>query len=184
MASDQINRKGFTLIEVLVGLAVAGMLAAIIASVIGRSIVSSQALLDQEKLGTQKTTLRTIMHRDIKSMILLSELTPVSEGFILHTGHNTLIPSSLPVEVSWIFSHGEIVRTEQNIDLDYSKQQVLSTGMRSFSLDLFCPVQGRWLGLDNWLAGQNRPQPAALRLKLDLEGSSQIEIIEHLPGHE
>lgn len=185
MASNQVIRPaGFSLVEILVGLAVAGMLTAMLASVAGQSIVSSQALLEQESMDRQKTTLRKILHRDLKNMLWGSRIEPDSQGFNLQTGHNTLISSSLPMEVSWRFQPDEIVRTEQNADLDYHKKQILSTGLNSFSLDIYCHVQKRWIPLDHWLMARQRPHPGALRLKLDLDNISQLEIIEYLPGHE
>ena len=184
MAPEEVIRsQGFTLVEILVGLAVAGMLAAVIASVMGQTLFSSRVLLEQERVDVQKTTFRKILHRDVKNMLWQSGIEPTSEGFNLLTGHNTLISSSLPVEVSWIFARGDIVRIEYNADLDYLKKQVLSTRIKFISLDMFCPVQGRWLGLDNWITGQDRPGPGALRLRLDPGDNSKIEIIEHLPDH-
>lgn len=184
MAQDQITRHGFTLVEIIVGLAVAGMLAAIVASVMGRGIVASQGLLAQEEMDRQKVTLRTILHRDIKGITVQSGLAPAPEGFTLQTGHNTLVSSSLPVEVSWSFSGNKIVRTEQNKELDYYREQVLTAGLESFSMDLFCPVHALWLDLDRWLMGQDRPHPLALRLNIGLSSAAFFEIVEHLPVHE
>lgn len=185
MAKAQITRlAGFSLVEILVALAVAGILSAMLASIVGQSLVSSRALMEQQNMDRQKTTLRKILHRDFKEILWESSLKPTAQGFELQTGHNTLIPSSLPMLVSWRFASDEIIRTEQNPDLDYLKKQTLSTRLNSFSMDIYCPVQKRWIPHDSWLMAKQRPAPGALRLLLDLDNMPQLEIIEHLQSHE
>ncbi|MCA1743034.1 MAG: type II secretion system protein J [Desulfonatronovibrio sp.] len=185
MAKAQITRlAGFSLVEILVALTVAGILSAMLASIVGQSLVSSQALMEQQGMDRQKITLRKILHRDLNEMLWASSLEPTPQGFELKTGHNTLIASSLPMQVSWNFTSNEIIRTEQNPDLDYLKKQTLSTRLNSFSMDIYCPVQKRWIPHDNWLMAKQRPAPGALRLELDLDNIPHLKIIEHLQGHD
>jgi len=185
MACPGINRtSGFTLIEVLVSLALAGILVSIIAGVMGQGILTSQALLRESRSETEKTVLRRLLHRDIKNMIWNSSLEPTPEGFRIKTGHNTLIPCSLPVEALWIFSNGKITRFEENKDLSYEKSHVLSRELKSFDLEFLTLEDKRWVGLESWLMSQDMSGPRAVRMSLGIGKNTSFEIVEHLPLHE
>ncbi len=175
---------GFTLVELLVGLAVVGILASMIASIMGQGILTSEALMRQSRGETQKTVLRRILHRDIKSMAQGSNIEAVSEGFRILTGHNTLTVSPLPVQVQWSFSHGKITRLERCDDLSYEKEQVLSPELKTFELEFLSPRDNRWTHLNAWLMASDRPAPPAMKLKLEYNDGTTFQMVEHLPPHE
>ncbi len=186
LACIQVRRldRGFTLVELLVGLVVAGVLAAMIASLMGESILSSTTLLRRGQEGAEKTTLRRILHRDIKHMQWASTLDPAADGFSLQSGHNMLLAQALPMEVTWIFAEGRIVRREENFALQYSQEQVLLRDLEACKLELMPSNEERWIELDFWLTGKTQKQPRALRLTLVFNGGQQIKIVEHVPEKE
>ncbi|WP_291321885.1 type II secretion system protein [Desulfonatronospira sp.] len=176
--------SGFTLVEVLVGLAVAGVLAAMLASIMGNSIFSSQELLKKSSEEHQKTVLRRIIHRDIKHMQWQTGLEPTSSGFRMVTGHNTLVSASIPMQVSWDFRDGKVIRIEENQDLEYSREQVLSHKLESLNIAFMSSQDQRWIEHQSWLMGTNRPYPRALRLRMVFGEEVGFEIVEHIPGHD
>lgn len=185
MACLQVSRSpGFTLLEVLVGLVLAGVLGAMIAATAKQNILSSQALLQQVPTETVKTTLRRILHRDIQNMQLGSRLQPTSQGFRLSSGHNLLLNASFPVSITWSFSQGELLRREENPELGYVKEQTLCSELSSFKLEFLPTGAERWVQHQAWLLDKERPDPAALRLQLDMSGRKQVRIIERVPRHE
>lgn len=173
--------RGFTLVEVLVAVALAGLLAAMIAGVMSRGILASEALLEHGEEESEKIVLRRILHRDFKAMDWGSGLEPTPEGFRLYTGHNMLLSSPLPVEVVWSFEEGEIVRREESPDLTYSREQTLYQDMDSVELEFLSLRDERWIPLDSWIRAPDRLYPRAVRLKLDFTGQDRFEIVEHLP---
>lgn len=175
---------GFTLVEILVGLTIVTIIGAMIASTTKQSILSSRALLHQGHSAAQKTVLRRILHRDIHNMLLDSSMEPTKRGFRFTSGHNLLIRSSLPVNIAWNFTQGELLRREEIPDLDYSQEQVLCPDLDSFELEFMPAGDIRWVGLEAWLLNKQRPAPAAVRLLLRVSGRSTWEIIERIPRRE
>ena len=175
---------GFTLVEILVGLAVAGILSAMLASVMGNSIYSSQALLEENKQTHQKTVLRRIIHRDLKNLQWQARVEPTSSGFRMLTGHNTLTSASIPMQVSWDFTEGRATRIEKSRELDYSREQILSRNMETIEIAFMSSQDQRWISHDTWLMGNSRPAPAALRLRISFNDSEYFEIVEHIPGND
>ncbi len=185
MACSRIDKDtGFTLIEILVALAVAGILASIIAGVMGQGILTSDFLLKESRSETEKTVLRRLLHRDIKNMVWNSELEPAPEGFRINTGHNVLTPCSMPVDAFWDFSDNRITRHEENQDLSYAKKQILSRELNSFQLEFLTFEDNRWIRLDSWLISSDRPGPRAIRVTLEYSDGKKFQIIEHIPTHE
>ncbi len=185
VACPQIaSARGFTLVEVLVAVVIAGLLAAMIAGVMSRGILASEVLLEHRESEAEKTVLRRILHRDFKAMEWNSGLEPTAQGFRLYTGHNLLLSSSFPVEVIWIFEGGEIVRREESQVLTYAREQTLYQDMESVELEFFSSRHKRWIRLDSWLRDPNPPHPGAVRLKLHFTGQKRFEIVEYLPLHQ
>lgn len=166
------------------GLVIAAIIGAMIASTAKQSILSSQALLQQGHSEAEKTVLRRILHRDIQNMQWASSLEPTNQGFRLTSGHNLLLTASLPVTINWHFTQGALIRKEERPDLNYIREQVLCPDLNSFELEFMPPADTRWIGLEAWLLNQERPAPVALRLQLQLPGRNRWEIIERIPRHE
>ncbi len=174
-----MNIKGFTLVEVLAGLIIAGILSAILASVINQGIQTSQALLEERDSSIHKAALRRIIHRDIKNMEVRTSIKPETSGFSLITSHNILTSNPLPVTVNWNFSNGKIVRSEENEELLYSAEQIIHQDLNSYELDFFCMTQDRWISLDNWLLIAERGEPVGLRLRIQFKDQKPFAIIEN-----
>lgn len=174
-------RHGFTLIEVLVALMVAGLLTAMVASLMGRGIVASSALEEMAQGQESRVTLRRILDMDIRNMTAESEFTITEQGFSFSTSHNHLIPGPLPVTATWTFADNRIVRNEEHEDLKYAQTQILARTLPRWEAAFFDLTDAVWLDARAWLRIPDRPAPAGLRLRLVLEKGGFLEIIQRLP---
>jgi len=172
---------GFTLIEVLVALMVAGLLTAMIASLMGRSVVASSALEEASQGRHARMVLRRMLAMDIRNMPPDAEFQVTENGFALATSHNHLIPGPLPITATWTFSESGIVRNEEQPDLGYLQTLVVSRSLEQREISFFDLTEGQWMDAQSWLRMPDRPAPAGLRLRLVLDGVGQVEIIERLP---
>lgn len=177
------RRRGFTLIEVLVALMVAGLLTAMVASLLGRGIVASSALEERAQAQELRVALRRMLDMDIRNMGPGGEFRIAENGFSLKTSHNHLIPGPLPVTVTWMFSPSGIVRGEEQEALAYARTLVVTRSLEHWETHFFDLSEGLWLDARTWLRAPDRPAPAGLRLRLALEGAGLVEIIQRLPLH-
>lgn len=177
------GRKGLTLIEVLVALMVAGLLAAMVASLLGRGIVFSSALKETAQGQQARVTLRRVLDLDLRNMIPEATFQVAENGFSLSTSHNHLIPGPLPVTATWTFSRQGIERREEEPELDYAQTLVLIRSLDAWELEYFDLTEGRWLEARTWLHSPDRPAPAGLRLRLTIEDIGLVEIVQRLPLH-
>lgn len=177
------RQRGFTLIEVLVALMVAGLLTAMVASLLGRGVVSSSALEEKAQAQELRVALRRMLDMDIRNMAPDGEFRIAENGFSLTTSHNHLIPGPLPVTATWSFSLDGIVRGEEQEALGYVRTLVVTRSLEHWETHFFDLSEGLWLDARTWLRSPGRPAPAGLRLRLALEGVGFVEIIQRLPLH-
>lgn len=173
--------RGFTLIEILVGVILVGIIGAMIASATKQGILTSQAILQQGEQNARATVLRRILHRDIHGMLWKSDLVPTSQGFALKSGHNLLLESSLPAVVTWTFNAQEVVRREEIPALDYVLEQKLIPNITSYELAMMSARDRQWVNHESWIMNPQQPTVVALRLRLQVTGRNSWEIIESLP---
>jgi prepilin-type N-terminal cleavage/methylation domain-containing protein len=175
------SSQGFTLVEILVGLILIGIIGTLIASAAKQGILSSQRLLDQGANTSKAIVLRRILHRDIHHMLWQSSLESTSRGFQIKTGHNLLLNSSFPAVVTWTFNPPKVLRREEISALDYVLEQELISDITSHDLALMSARDRQWVSQKSWLMSPQQPRAVALRLRLQVEGWNAWEIIERLP---
>ncbi len=160
---------------------IAGLLAAMLASLLGRSLTAGSALEETSQAQQARVVLRRILDLDIRNMVMDEEFQVMEQGFALTTSHNHLLPGPLPVLATWTFSPSGIVRVEEQPDLDYAKTLVLSASLEQWDAAYYDLTAGAWVDGRAWLRATDRPAPAGLRLRLLFQDIGQVEIIQRLP---
>lgn len=112
-------QKGFSLIEVLIGLVLSGLLMSMVAMVLGQSVTNNEVVRSSAGLSSRMFTLRRILHRDMQNVIPGSAMGVEDNGFSLETSHNILLKGAGPILVNWDFSSNMIRRNEESPDLDF-----------------------------------------------------------------
>ncbi len=184
LAGGSMNRQasGFTLVEMVVALTLAAILAAMVSSALNQGLVSGEALVLEAEQHKPLISLRRLLHRDIKSRKWGSDIVSTSSGFKLTTTHNLLRSAPIPVEVEWIFDREKIIRREENPDLDYSAGQVLSRRLQAWELSFYSRKTDQWIEHSLWNMDKDRPAPDALALSLTLTGHGRARLIENIPS--
>jgi prepilin-type N-terminal cleavage/methylation domain-containing protein len=141
--SNATSLTGFTLVEILVALVVAGMLIALLASILGRGIVASSALGEASADQRSRVVLHRLLSMDLRGMIPETELTITEQGFTVETVNNHLVPGPLPMTVTWDFSQRQVRRTEEQPDLDYVQELLVISELRAWSLAFHDLTEGR-----------------------------------------
>lgn len=182
LAGGSMSRRasGFTLVEMVVALTLAGILAAMVSAALNRGLFSGEALIGEADQQKPFVTLRRLLHRDIKSRKLGSDILPTSSGFRLSTTHNLLRSAPLPVMVEWSFHRDRIVRREENPDLNYRSSQVLSRDLQAWELSFYSRKSDQWIDHRLWIMDENRSGPDALALSLTLTGLDQEKLFENI----
>lgn len=172
---------GFTLIEVLVALMVAGLLTAMVASILGRGVVASSALEETARGQQARVVLRRMLSMDLRNILQDSGFVISEDGFAVKTSHNYLVQGPLPVTATWNFSGNGITRKEEQPELSYAWTLTVAQGLDRWEMAFFDLTENRWMDQQPWLRSPERPAPAGLRLRLLLKGIGLVEIIERLP---
>lgn len=180
--ADTTSFPGFTLVEILVALVVAGMLTALLAAILGRGVVASSALEETVENQRSRVVLHRLLGMDLRGMLPETELTISEQGFTVETVNNHLVPGPLPVTVTWDFSRRQVRRTEEQPDLDYVQELLVISNLHAWSLAFHDLTEGRWVDLRSWLHGTERPAPAGLRLELRPSGAQAAwDLVHRLP---
>ncbi|WP_092123113.1 prepilin-type N-terminal cleavage/methylation domain-containing protein [Desulfonatronum thiosulfatophilum] len=172
---------GFTLLEVLVALAAAGLLVAMIASVLGRGTVVSSALEQASEGQRSRGVLHRLLSMDLRNVLPDTEITFTDQGFTLETGHNHLLPGPMPVTVTWFFTDQGLQRDEEQLELGYVRSTVIMPELESWALALYDLSESRWIDLRSWLHAGDRPFPAGMRLDLQAPGHHSWRFVFRLP---
>lgn len=176
------SAPGFTLVELLVALLVAGMLTALLAMILGRGSVASSALEETAKHQHSRVVLHRLLSMDLRNMLPETHLDIADQKFTMETTHNHLVPGPLPMSVTWDFSRDRLRRIEEQPDLEYRKELILIAELAQWSLALYDLTENRWVDLHSWQHGPQRAAPAGLRLELRVpDAASAWSIIHRLP---
>lgn len=162
---------------------IAGLLAAMLASLLARSLTAGSALEETSRAQQARVVLRRILDLDIRNMLMDEKFQVLEQGFALTTSHNHLLPGPLPVLVNWTFSPSGIVRVEEQPDLDYAQTLVLSESLTHWDAAYYDLTAKAWVDGRAWLRATDRPAPAGFRLRLQLQDVGRVEIIQRLPLH-
>ena len=175
----KLSRLGFTLVEILVALTIAGLLTAMIATLFSRGIATSSGLQETTQAQHSRIVLYRLLSMDLRSMLPAEELVVTEQGFSLATGHNHLLPSPLPMTVAWDFSGQRVQRTEALPELAYTQELTLISELRDWSLALYDLTDNQWVDVRSWLHGGQRPAPGGVRLELRPAGQHAPWIFIH-----
>jgi prepilin-type N-terminal cleavage/methylation domain-containing protein len=172
------EEKGFSLVEILVALAVIGILVVMLGTLINSVGRNSVLLREGDYPLEESVALRRVLHRDIQSMSIANRksIAVIPNGFRFTTSNTLLHDSPLDVTVTWIFSEGKIQRREENQELAYSRTVVLYTKLSSWGLEFF--DQGRNIWTRATVA--EKVGVRALRLTLTLDGSEPLKLVERV----
>lgn len=181
--SADSSQHGFSLVEVLIGLILSGLLMSMVAMVIGQSVTNNEVVRASSGLSSQMFTLRRILHRDLQNIIKGTRIEVKDEGFGFSSLNNFLVDGGVEVEVFWDFSGNMIRRYENSGSLDYSNSFQLLRGLVSWKLELLDSSNGVWVSAAQY---QNRAVSLqsvikALRLNLVFEDNRNILLVERIP---
>lgn len=177
------SQRGFSLIEVLIGLVLSGLLMSMVAMVLGQSITNNEVVRSSSGLSSRMFTLRRVLHRDLQNILVGKTVFIESEGFGLQTTNNFLIDGGVGVEVIWDFSGNMIRRRERSESLDYENSFQMLRGLKSSKLELLDGAKGVWISSVQY---QNRPLNLksaikAIRISFTFEDGNSLLIVERIP---
>ncbi|WP_031482613.1 PulJ/GspJ family protein [Maridesulfovibrio frigidus] len=181
--SHSLREGGFSLIEVLVGLILSGLLMSMVAMVLGQSITNNEVVRSNVGLSSRMFTLRRILHRDLQNRVIGGILEMREDGFKLVTSNNSLEDGAVPVNVFWDLSGNMIRRHEDSDKLSYASSFQLMRGVSSWTLEILDGRDGTWISA---LQLENRPLNLdsvikAIRLNLVFEDGQRTLIVERIP---
>lgn len=192
------NSHGFTLIEVLVSLAIFGILAALAYGALGQTLAASELLNDRmDRLQALQRTMRIIsedflqlsprpVRNELGDSLSASLDTDFQSGFAIeltHGGWNNpiVLPRGTMQRAAYRIEDGELKRYHWRVlDRTFSNEPVnvtLLDGVEGI-LFRFLQVDGEWT--EQWPpndqagAGRTRLRPRAVEVILTLENEGQI----------
>ncbi|CCO23259.1 PulJ/GspJ family protein [Maridesulfovibrio hydrothermalis] len=183
LKKDQSNQSGFSLIEVLIGLVLSGLLMSMVAMVLGQSITNSEVVRSSSGLSSRMFTLRRILHRDLQNIVIATPIVVDETGIGFSSVNNFLLDGAFTVDVAWDFSGNMIRRHEESGALQYSNSFQLMRGLSSWRIELLDAKSETWISAAQY---RNRPLGMksgikALRMNLSFEDGQNLIIVERVP---
>lgn len=181
--SKRQNSRGFTLIEVMIGLVLSAMLMAMVGMVLGQSITNNEVVRKKVGLSSRMFTLRRVLHRDLSSRVPGASFGATENGFEITTMNNHLLDSGVQVVVRWDFSGNMIRRYESSSRLKYERSFLLDRGLASCRIDVLSARNNAWVSLlqvqSQGLTGSSTYK--AIRLNLGFDDGKSITLVERIP---
>lgn len=174
-----VRDSGFTILEVLVSLMIAGLLMAGLGLVMAQTLQNNSILQEVQGPSRKIAALRRLLHRDLRG--IQTPVTPLPEGFLFKTSHNILMDGPLPVLVEWSFQGGQLTRTESAEDLDYRTKIVLLRSIESWKMEFLDMQQQRWIVHRGAPLAGGPPQVGAVNFELHLGNDIVVNILERAP---
>ena len=177
------SQKGFSLIEVLIGLVLSGLLMSMVAMVLGQSVTNNEVVRSSAGLSSRMFTLRRILHRDLQNIIPGRPLGVEGDGFSLESTHNVLLEGAGPIVINWDFSSNMIRRLEKSPDLEFENSFFLMRGLKSWRLEFLDADKNVWISRSQQSARalSGKSVVKAFRLKLRFEDGKDVMIVERIP---
>ncbi len=177
------HQKGFSLIEVLIGLVLSGLLMSMVAMVLGQSVTNNEVVRSSAGLSSRMFTLRRILHRDLQNIVVGKGIYVEDSGFGLPTSNNFLIDGGVQVEARWDLSANMIRRHEENPAMHYESSFFFLRGLKSWRLEFFDGEKGAWVASVQFKnrAVQGNSGIKALRLELNFEDGQRVLLVERVP---
>lgn len=180
---------GFTLMELLVALAVSGLLLAMLGQTATQIMKTGQSLTERMRFNREVVVLRRLLHRDLQSLENLVKLRVSSTGLDFTTSHNLLSDRPLNVRVAWRFSGNRVMRSERKSSISYTNRIQVMERIQRFEVEMFITGDNRWVDITEWRNNMGSimsrsKRLKALRMTLTMEGGDTITLVERLPYSE
>ncbi|WP_415715102.1 type II secretion system protein J [Maridesulfovibrio sp.] len=177
------SQKGFSLIEVLIGLVLSGLLMSMVAMVLGQSITNNEVVRSSSGLSSRMFTLRRILYRDLQNIKPGSSVGGLENGFSLATSHCILRDGVGSVVVTWDLSSNMIRRIETSDDLEFENSYLLMRGLESWGMEFLDAEKNIWLTSSQQAARamSGNAVTKAIRLKLRFEDGKDVMLVERIP---
>lgn len=189
--------SGFSLLEVLVALVLAAILALMVSRIMDTAVQSSEGVRRAEDESRRIITLRRLLHRDIQQLDWRQPVAATPESIVFTTRHHHLHGGPLALQVRWLVGNGSLIRQESAPALGYTREMSLwPRSDASLRIEAFHPTQRDWVPADAVLPrpgspGAVRPVPVtaipdALRFQVRFPNASGrfregITCLERIP---
>lgn len=174
-----MREQGLTIVELLIALVIAGFIMSMVVRVMDNVIGNHEGLVSRTDANIETLRLRRLLHRDLAGM-QGKTLRVQDNGFSLKTSHNLLSDTPQVVDVEWEAEGGSLLRREFVKSMGYTKEIVLVTGIRSFSMRILDSGGQRWMELRSWLLSRKNVVPEAMHFEFETETMS-ADILERVP---
>ena len=174
---------GFTLLEILVALAIMGMLMALVGQIMSQVVDSSAQLRQRLANAGDLVAVRRLLHRDLMDCQDKGSLEASRSGFSFPSTHNFFLDGTLPLVVTWSFDDHVVTRTEEDKELNYTRTIPLLHGVRGWILEYYVPAKIAWLPHDTLRAlqkAEQMPRVNALRLTVVFEDGNKEVLVERV----
>ncbi|ACS81639.1 PulJ/GspJ family protein [Maridesulfovibrio salexigens] len=177
------SQAGFSLIEVLIGLVLSGLLMSMVAMVLGQSVTNNEVVRSSAGLSSRMFTLRRLLHRDLQNIVPGRPIGVEADGFSVESSHNVLLEGAGPIIVSWDFSSNMIRRHEKSPDFEFDNSFFLMRGLKSWGIEFLDADKNIWItrSQQSARAMSGRSAVKAFRLKLRFEDGKDVMIVERVP---
>jgi general secretion pathway protein J len=175
-------QAGFSLIEVLIGLVLSGLLMSMVAMVLGQSITNNEVVRSSSGLSSRMFTLRRILHRDLQNITPGASISGDGTSLIIATNNCILKPGLGTVLVTWDFSSNMIRRIESSDELEFENSYFLMRGLEYWNVEFLDGKNNVWIS-----ARQQKEQALtggvtkALRMKMRFDDGQDVTIVERIP---
>lgn len=177
------SQRGFSLIEVLIGLVLSGLLMSMVAMVLGQSVTNNEVVRSSAGLSARMFTLRRILHRDLQNCIAGSPISVVEDGFSIESSHSIMMEGAGPITIKWDFSANMIRRSENSMELEFEGAYFLMRGLKSWRIEFLDGDRNAWISGSQLgaRAMSGEISVRALRLRLRFEDGQDVMIVERVP---
>lgn len=177
------SQAGFSLIEVLIGLVLSGLLMSMVAMVLGQSVTNNEVVRSSAGLSSRMFSLRRILHRDLQNVVPGSTIGVERDGFSVESVHSISLEGSGPLIVVWDFSSNMIRRVESSAGLEFENSYFLMRDLESWRLEFLDADNNVWISSaqQNARARGGKSTVKAIRLNLRFEDGQTIMIVERVP---
>ncbi len=183
MQHPSCRQAGFSLVEVLIGLVLSGLLMSMVAMVLGQSITNNEVVRSNVSLSSRMFTLRRILHRDLQNRKIGGMIGIEGNGFTIVSSNNLLEDGAVTVKVDWDFSGNMVHRSERSEHIKYESSFQLLRGVTTWSLEFLDGKDNSWISAMQYKARplNLKSKVKAMRLNLSFEDGQHILIVERIP---
>ncbi|WP_319763668.1 prepilin-type N-terminal cleavage/methylation domain-containing protein [Maridesulfovibrio sp.] len=173
---------GFSLIEVLIGLVLSGLLMSMVAMVLGQSITNNEVVRSSSGLSARMFTLRRILHRDLQNILPGTSVSGDGTSLTIATNNCIFKPGVGTVTVTWDFSSSMIRRKEISDAFEFENSYFLMRGLDSWTVEFLDGKNDVWNSARQQTGrGLTGGLTKALRMKMRFDDGQDVTIVERIP---